>query len=71
MAKGPLETDMVAEIRQSFETIDVSLHEPYSKPQLDPIDSARRLFLLLDENTFKSGDHIDYFDLQPPNSDAC
>lgn len=65
--KGPLETDMVKEIRANIGKLDPSLHEPYSKPQLDPVDSARKIFDLLERDEFPSGAHIDYYDL-PDNS---
>jgi hypothetical protein len=54
---------MVEEIRANLEKLEESLREPYSKPQLDPMDSARKIFNLLNLDEFESGSHIDYYDL--------
>ena len=65
-APGPLETDMVTEIRDNIAHLDASLQDHYRKPQLDPMVSARKLLRLLqqgDDDAFESGAHIDYYDL--------
>jgi hypothetical protein len=57
---------MVTEIRDNLERLDVSIQPHYQKPQLDPMDSAIKLFRLLlhaEDDMFESGAHIDYFDL--------
>ena len=77
-APGPLETDMVEEIRSS-DKLDANLKPNYQKKLLDTEDSAKKLIRLLDSNTFDSGAHIDYYDLQraalstgkPPSANRC
>jgi sepiapterin reductase len=64
-APGPLETDMVTEIRSSA-SLDESLKPSYDKPQLNPDDSSKKLIMLLLSNDFESGAHIDYYDLPDP-----
>lgn len=54
---------MVTEIRDNLAQLDDSLQPHYQKPQLDPMDSARKLFRLLQADDFESGAHIDYYDL--------
>ena len=54
---------MVGEIRTNINKIDESLRESYSKPQLDPVASAQKIFDLLKRDEFESGIHIDYYDL--------
>jgi NAD(P)-dependent dehydrogenase (short-subunit alcohol dehydrogenase family) len=61
-APGPLETDMVTEIRQA-PALDDSLKPHYEKPQLSPEQSAQKIVKLLLSNDFASGSHIDYYDL--------
>jgi sepiapterin reductase len=61
-APGPLETDMVTEIRAAKD-LDDSLRPHYAKEQLNPEDSANKLIQLLLSNDFESGAHIDYYDL--------
>jgi sepiapterin reductase len=61
-APGPLETDMVTEIRSSAE-LDADLRPHFDKKLLDPEDSARKLIKLLVSNEFQSGSHVDYYDL--------
>jgi short-subunit dehydrogenase len=61
-APGPLETDMVTEIRQA-PALDDSLKPQYEKTQLSPEQSAQKLVKLLLSNDFASGSHIDYYDL--------
>jgi sepiapterin reductase len=61
-APGPLETDMVTKIRNA-ETLDSNLKPNFEQQVLDPLDSARKLFRLLDSKDFESGAHIDYYDL--------
>lgn len=66
-APGPLETDMTEQIRNSVE-LDVDLGKNFQTQLLDAKDSARKLIVLLDENTLRSGSHIDFYDL--PNVEA-
>ena len=66
--QGPLETDMVEEIRANMERIDVSLQPSYRERVLDPMDSARKLLRLLHKNDFESGVHIDFYDLPDQGS---
>ena len=54
---------MVGEIRTKIEKLDESLREAYSKPQLDPMESARKIFDLLARDGFESGIHVDFYDL--------
>ena len=62
-APGPLETDMTEEIRQS-EQLDEGLKLHYDKKLVDPDSSALRLFQVVLDETFESGQHIDYFDFE-------
>jgi sepiapterin reductase len=61
-APGPLETEMVTEIR-SAPNLDANLKLNFQKKLLDPEDSAKKLIRLLSSNEFESGAHIDYYDL--------
>jgi sepiapterin reductase len=61
-APGPLETEMVTEIR-SAPNLDATLKPHFQKKLLDPEDSANKLIHLLSSNDFESGAHIDYYDL--------
>lgn len=54
---------MVDEIRANLDRVDASLQPGYRQQALDPIDSAQKLFRLLEEDDFASGSHIDYYDL--------
>jgi sepiapterin reductase len=67
-APGPLETDMVIEIRLA-PALDAGLKPNYQKQLLDPKDSAKKLMRLLLINDFENGAHIDYYDLQ--NTEEC
>ncbi len=67
-APGPLETDMVTEIR-SAPALDADLKPNFQKQLLDPEDSAKKLIRLLLINDFENGAHIDYYDL--PNTEEC
>jgi hypothetical protein len=58
----PLETDMATEIRNA-ESLDSNLKPNFEQQLLDPLDSARKLFRILDSNDFESGAHMDYYDL--------
>jgi len=67
-APGPLETDMVEQIR-SAPQLDPTLKPHYQKKLVDPDDSAQVLVSLLlpttydKKNQFASGSHVDYYDL--------
>ena len=61
-APGPLETDMVTQIRQA-EDLDSHLKPNFDKQLLDPDDSAEKLIRLLISDGYDSGAHIDYYDL--------
>lgn len=66
-APGPLDTNMQATIRDA-EQKDTNLGRVYTdmKEQnllVDPLVSAEKLLLLLNTpHSFKSGDHVDYYD---------
>ena len=66
-APGPLETDMVQEIRAAPGLHD-SLKPSYAQKQLNPADSARILVQLLQNDDFESGAHIDYYDVAQPGN---
>ncbi len=53
----PLETDMATEIRNA-ESLDSNLKPNFEQQLLDPLDSARKLFRILDSNDFESGAHM-------------
>ena len=61
-APGPLETDMVTEIRAA-DRLDATLKPHFQKQLLHPDDSAKKLIQLLLSDNFESGAHIDYYDL--------
>ena len=61
-APGPLETEMVEELRAA-EHLDPTLKPNFHTKQLDPEASARKLIRLLLGDKFESGAHIDYYDL--------
>jgi sepiapterin reductase len=67
-APGPLETDMVTEIR-SAPALDANSEIFFQKQVLDPEDSAKKLMRLLLIDDFESGAHIDYYDL--PDTEEC
>jgi sepiapterin reductase len=62
-APGPLETDMANELRKDAR-LDDNLKPHFQKTLIDPNASAKTLARLVAENSFESGKHIDYFDLQ-------
>ena len=68
-APGPLETDMVTEIRQAPK-LDESLRPAFAKQLIDPMDSAQKLIQLVLEKdeTYQSGQHVDYYDLLENNN---
>ena len=68
-APGPLETDMVDEIRAAPALHD-SLKPSYEQKQLNPADSASVLVHLLQKDDFTSGAHIDYFDVALPETSS-
>jgi sepiapterin reductase len=61
-APGPLETDMVNELR-SAEDLDTDLKSNFLQQLVNPDDSARELALKVLERGYESGEHIDYYDL--------
>jgi sepiapterin reductase len=61
-APGPLETEMVEEIR-SAQHLDSALKPNFETKLLEPEASAMKLIRLLLANEFESGAHIDYYDL--------
>lgn len=61
-APGPLQTSMANELLSNPQ-LDVTLQRQFQNALLDPVDSARVLVDLLEEDTFESGAHIDYFDV--------
>ncbi|GAX11579.1 hypothetical protein FisN_1Lh059 [Fistulifera solaris] len=61
-APGPLETDMTDQIRQA-PLLDTSLRPHYQKQLVDPDDSAAKLVDILFDQKFKSGQHLDYYDI--------
>lgn len=63
-APGPLETDMVQEIRSSGARLHSSLRPQFAKqPLLDPLESARVLVQLIQDDAFVNGAHVDYYDV--------
>ena len=69
-APGPLETDMVTEIRTA-PSLDKSLQATFNKKLIEPKNSAWKLIKLLlsPDVSFATGDHVDYFDLPDDASD--
>lgn len=61
-APGPLETDMTTEIREAPQ-LHKTLQPHYAKKLIEPNDSASKLIQLLISDDFKSGAHIDYYDV--------
>ncbi|CAB9499838.1 Sepiapterin reductase [Seminavis robusta] len=61
-APGPLETDMVKEIRAAPK-LDKSLKPAFDKKLIDPHDSAKKLVNLVFSDKFESGSHVDYYDI--------
>jgi sepiapterin reductase len=57
-APGPLQTDMARELQTNAAVADAV--RPFSL--LDPLDTARILMQLLEDDTFVNGAHVDYFD---------
>jgi sepiapterin reductase len=68
-APGPLETDMVTDIR-SASALDADLKPNFQTQLLDPEDSAKKLMRLLLINDFENGAHIEYYDL-PDTEEEC
>lgn len=65
-APGPLDTNMQKNIRED-KNCDKDVSEYFTKlfeegNLLKPIDSAVKLIKILDDKSFKSGDHVDYYD---------
>lgn len=67
-APGPLDTQMQLEIRSADEGMHQPLREQFLAASsegklIHPDDSALKLLLILQENTYTSGSHIDYYDV--------
>ena len=66
--KGPLDTAMVEDVMTSSSTnvnIRHSFESMKSKGQLlSPDESAKKLVKILKLNSFKNGDHVDFFDVE-------
>jgi sepiapterin reductase len=65
-APGPMDTMMQTQIRNDMpdgdlKTAFVDMHTSHSL--VDPFESAKVLCRLLAEDTFESGSHLDYYDL--------
>jgi sepiapterin reductase len=61
-APGPLETDMVEEIRAAPK-LDPSLKPAFAKKLIDPHESALKLVELVLLDKFETGSHIDFYDI--------
>lgn len=66
-APGPLETDMVTQIRNAPQ-LHETLKPSFAKNLIDPVDSALKLIKLVISGDYQSGAHLDYYDL-PDNSE--
>ena len=66
-APGPLETDMVTEIR-SAPKLDKGLRPGFEKKLIEPLDSAAKLTKLVLKGEYQSGAHVDYYDLPDATS---
>ena len=66
-APGPLETDMIEEIRLAPK-LDESLKPAFEKKAIDPKESAMKLAKLILVSDFESGSHVDYYDLPDINT---
>eukprot|EP00274_Cyanoptyche_gloeocystis_P003743 CAMPEP_0196659098 /NCGR_PEP_ID=MMETSP1086-20130531/33078_1 /TAXON_ID=77921 /ORGANISM="Cyanoptyche gloeocystis , Strain SAG4.97" /LENGTH=262 /DNA_ID=CAMNT_0041992943 /DNA_START=77 /DNA_END=865 /DNA_ORIENTATION=+ len=63
-APGPMETAMTRAVRESDAPLASFFKDMHEKGQMiDPARSAKKLVRLLQEDTFESGAHIDFFDL--------
>lgn len=66
-APGPLDTDMQAEIRSSSPNDEQREFYTELKEKgnlLTPLQSAKKMVKLLEENNFENGAHIDYYDIK-------
>lgn len=61
-APGPLETDMVTEIRTAPQ-LDEGLRPAFDKKLIEPEESAAKLVKLILSDQFESGQHVDFYDL--------
>jgi sepiapterin reductase len=61
-APGPLETDMVEEIRAAPK-LDPSLKPAFAKKLIEPHQSAMKLVELVLSDKFETGSHIDFYDI--------
>lgn len=63
---GPMDTDMGKDMMNinGSESMRKSFKEMFDLGTIiKPLDSARKLFQILNKNSFTSGDHIDYYDM--------
>ncbi|XP_074659284.1 sepiapterin reductase-like [Tubulanus polymorphus] len=69
-APGPLDTDMHKQARCDSADNDLKqgFNDMFEKGGLlSPMDSARRLVLVLERDTFETGDHVDYYNVSDTN----
>ena len=65
-APGPLETDMATEIQEKtgndeYRRFFIQLRN--EKKIIDPYDTTKKMIKILKEDRYRSGDHIDYYDV--------
>ena len=70
-APGPVESEMTHELSESTE-LDSELKEYFTsslegKTLIQPMTTASKLVELVMEGTFKSGQHVDFYDLEESN----
>lgn len=64
-APGPMDTDMGKELQKNSgaESTRKAYQEMFDNGTIvKPVDSANKLFAIIQGNKFTSGDHVDYFD---------
>lgn len=65
-APGPVETSMVSELlaHTVSETVKANFqHLMDTKAILKPIDTTLKFIQLIERGGYKSGDHVDYYDI--------